>query len=97
MSRDMFGGVSVPLSVFRVGIDMIRTVFLAATLAACCVGSAIAAGTTHAQPNSWDGGFKSADTIETRTFDALDLHQIATEDASREAAGRTGSLSCMRS
>jgi lysyl endopeptidase len=70
------------------GLPMIRYAFLAAALAACCAGNAIAASAPRAQPNSWSGGFSSADTIETRTFDALDLHQIATEDASREAAGR---------
>ncbi|MFI4970222.1 MAG: hypothetical protein ACHP7D_08435, partial [Lysobacterales bacterium] len=65
---------------------MIRHAFLAAALAACCAG-AIAANTPRPQPNSWSGGFNAADTVQTQAFAALDLNQVANEDASREAAG----------
>ena len=67
---------------------MIRHAYLAAVLAACCAASAFAANTPQPQPATWGGGFNSAASIETRTYGALDLNQVAAEDASREAAGQ---------
>ena len=64
-----------------------RTFLTAALLAAVCTTSAIAATAARPQPQSWNGGFHSLDSIETRTYSALDMAQVAAQDAAREAAG----------
>jgi hypothetical protein len=69
------------------GLTMIRHATLAALLAVFCAGSALAANTPRAQPASWNSGFDSADNVPTRTFGALDMQQVATEDAAREVVG----------
>lgn len=64
---------------------MHRQIVLAA-IAAAVFGSAFAASSPR--PQSWTGAYAPITQIPTQAFEALDLHQIAIEDAESEAGGK---------